>query len=96
MSPLEIAKAFDAPLLRQADPNGTGSDLVDAVGTDTVQYGAVSHGTGSSPLMQQCSPLPSSSPRFEKEYDVESIRSRRRLHIERQGNVDRPIECESF
>lgn len=27
MSPLEIARAFNAPILRDADPNATGDDL---------------------------------------------------------------------
>jgi hypothetical protein len=70
MSPLEVAKVFDAPLLRQANPNGTGRDIVDAVGKDAVQYGAVSVGTGSSPLMQQCCSQLICSPRLDKKDDV--------------------------
>lgn len=38
MSPLEVARAFDAPLLRNSDPNGEVSDLLRAAGTKRVRY----------------------------------------------------------
>lgn len=38
MSPLEIAKAFDAPLMREADPNGTVGDHLRTVGDTRVRY----------------------------------------------------------
>lgn len=38
MSPLEVARAFDAPLLRNADPNGEVSDLLRASGSKSVRY----------------------------------------------------------
>ena len=40
MSPIETAKAFKAPLLREADGNGTARDIVAQVGGLQVQYGA--------------------------------------------------------
>jgi hypothetical protein len=43
MSPLEIARAFDAPLMQHADPNGTVADHLRAVGDMRVRYG--SHAT---------------------------------------------------
>ena len=43
MSPLEIAKAFDAPLMQHADPNGSAADHIKAVGDMRVRYG--SHAT---------------------------------------------------
>jgi hypothetical protein len=39
MSPLEIAKAFDAPLLRPTDPNGTAADHIRVVGDMRLRYG---------------------------------------------------------
>jgi hypothetical protein len=39
MSPLEIAKAFDAPLMQQADPNGSVTDHLRSVGDTRVRYG---------------------------------------------------------
>jgi hypothetical protein len=39
MSPLEIAKAFDAPLMQQADPNGTVNDHLRSIGGIRVRYG---------------------------------------------------------
>lgn len=38
MSPLEVARAFDAPLLRNTDPNGEVSDLLRASGAKKVRY----------------------------------------------------------
>jgi hypothetical protein len=38
LSPLEIAKAFDAPLLRDADANGTSKELARAIGDVRVRY----------------------------------------------------------
>jgi hypothetical protein len=39
MSPLEIAKAFDAPLMQRADPNGLAADHLRTVGDIRVRYG---------------------------------------------------------
>lgn len=39
MSPLEIAKAFDAPIMGHARPNGTADDHLNAVGRMQVRYG---------------------------------------------------------
>lgn len=41
MSPIETAKAFDAPLLRGCDSNATAAELLTAVGGEPVIYGAV-------------------------------------------------------
>jgi hypothetical protein len=38
LSPLEIAKAFDAPLLHDADANGTSKELARAIGDVKVRY----------------------------------------------------------
>ena len=40
LSPLEIAKAFDAPIMHAADPNATADELVEAVGDVRVRYGS--------------------------------------------------------
>lgn len=40
LSPIETAKAFEAPLLRRADPNGTAHDICVQLGSAYVQYGA--------------------------------------------------------
>jgi hypothetical protein len=39
MSPLEIAKAFNAPMLREGDSNATAKQLVSEVGKKPVRYG---------------------------------------------------------
>lgn len=41
MSPIETAKAFNAPLLRDADGNGTSMELLAVVGDTRVRYGGV-------------------------------------------------------
>lgn len=38
MSPLEIARAFNAPLLQQAEPNATGDDLKKDFGKEKVRF----------------------------------------------------------
>ena len=38
-SPLDVAMAFDAPLLRDADPNGTADKPLRVVGYKHVRYG---------------------------------------------------------
>ena len=44
MSPLEIARAFDAPMMQQADPNATGDDLKRELGGIKVRFAADSDG----------------------------------------------------
>ena len=39
LSPAELANAFEAPLLAQADSNATADDLLRSFGRDRVQYG---------------------------------------------------------
>ncbi len=39
LSPLEIAKAFDAPLLSEVESNTTAADIVKKIGSTRVQYG---------------------------------------------------------
>ena len=46
MSPIETAKAFRAPMLMGADPNGEKEDLIAVTGDRGVLYGAVSPGEG--------------------------------------------------
>lgn len=38
MSPLEIARAFGAPLLETADPNATGYNLKKGLGTQEIHF----------------------------------------------------------
>jgi hypothetical protein len=38
MSPLEIARAFGAPLLETADPNATGDDLKKEMGAQKIRF----------------------------------------------------------
>lgn len=53
MSPIEIAKAFDAPLLEHVDCNGTADSMLKEVGAGKVQYGDVglSNGRPIDPLL---------------------------------------------
>lgn len=46
LSPLEIAKAFDAPLLQAVDANGTSEELTKAIGDLRVRYGFRKESTG--------------------------------------------------
>ncbi|KAE9378619.1 hypothetical protein N431DRAFT_450566 [Stipitochalara longipes BDJ] len=48
MSPIEIAKAFNAPLLKNNDSNADSSQLVKDLGDLGVRYGAASIGSGTS------------------------------------------------
>ena len=41
MSPLEIAKAFDAPLLAMEDSNNDSKALVKSIGKKAVRYGVI-------------------------------------------------------
>jgi hypothetical protein len=45
MSPIEIAKAFNAPISRQADSNAEAEQLIKGLGEIDVRYGVVSTGT---------------------------------------------------
>lgn len=44
MSPLEIARAFDAPLLRDADGNTTAEELARGLKTTRIKYGQLAEG----------------------------------------------------
>lgn len=44
MSPLEIARAFGAPLLETADPNATGDDLKKELGTQKIRFAVDAQG----------------------------------------------------
>lgn len=46
MSPIEIAKAFDAPLLEHVDCNGTAESMLKEVGKGKVMYGDVGLSSG--------------------------------------------------
>lgn len=46
MSPIEIAKAFDAPLLEHVDCNGTAESMLREVGKARVMYGDVGLSSG--------------------------------------------------
>jgi hypothetical protein len=46
VSPLEIAKAFDAPLLVSADGNATAKELIVQIGGHEVKYGEVIQSVG--------------------------------------------------
>lgn len=45
-SPLELAKAFDAPLLENCSSNATGNDLANIAGSVPVRYGATGKSRG--------------------------------------------------
>jgi len=60
MSPLEVAKAFDAPLMQQADPNGTINDHLRSVGNTRVRYGY--HATVAEQLQSDITEQPSCPP----------------------------------
>ena len=66
MSPLEIAKAFDAPLMRHADSNGTVDDHLRSVGDMRVRYG--SHATAAEELESDTERL-SYRPKFDETVD---------------------------
>lgn len=44
MSPLEIARAFGAPVLETADPNATGDDLKKELGTQKIRFAVDAQG----------------------------------------------------
>lgn len=46
MSPIEIAKAFDAPLLEHVDCNATAENMLKEIGVGKVQYGDVGLSSG--------------------------------------------------
>ncbi len=46
MSPLEIARAFDAPLLRKAESNATWREIARKVGNRNVTYGEIDRRAG--------------------------------------------------
>ncbi|KAK5164140.1 uncharacterized protein LTR77_010231 [Saxophila tyrrhenica] len=94
MSPLEIAKAFDAPLLRNVDSNGTASDIVRSVGKQEVQYGASSELNG--PPDPDSQEYPKLKPAVSYKEDQEGMLLRRRLRFGRQGTIDQPREGEVF
>ena len=96
MSPLELAKAFDAPLLGQVDPNAEGKDIVGAAGELRVQYGATAAAKRGSPLIQQHPPRQLESPSPGSEEDLQSIQRKRRLHFGREGMVERLEQGEVF
>lgn len=91
LSPVEVAKAFDAPLLRQADPNGTARDIVDEVGTLKILYGASASFDEDGPT--RANKL--SSNISVQEYET-NVLPRRRLHFWTEGTVATPREGETF
>jgi hypothetical protein len=52
MSPVETAKAFNAPLLRNDDSNASIKNLVEELGHLKVKYGAVEAARNDSPFKQ--------------------------------------------
>ncbi|KAM0712536.1 hypothetical protein Q7P37_011633 [Cladosporium fusiforme] len=71
MSPLEIAKAFDAPLMQRADPNGTAGDHLRTVGDTRVRYG--SHATVAEQLESDLVEKPSYQPKVGSTLDVSVV-----------------------
>lgn len=70
MSVLEIAKAFDAPLLRDVDPNGSVQEHLHAVGKTRVRYGfgtqsVVQEKDGNNDQEGQQSPHPNAAPQLD-------------------------------
>lgn len=92
MSPIEIAKAFDAPLLRGTDDNGVAREILAETGHKPIRYGASFK--GSSTLGES-----SSYGGAQMMKDDDSIRSgisKRRLHIGAEGTLEAPREGETF
>lgn len=93
MSPIEIARAFDAPLLRESDDNCSAGDLIKYTGKERVMYGAVSQPPTNSPVIwQEFHSL--RSDQDEEEISEES--QARSLHFGRQGMMEKPFEGEVF
>ena len=94
MSPIEIAKAFDAPLLRYADPNGTASDLLEEVGASKIQYGTSQRfdregGLGPSQVQRTVS-------RDDIGEDSPKALPRKTLHFGMRETVETPCEGATF
>ncbi|KAL9622883.1 MAG: hypothetical protein Q9160_002809 [Pyrenula sp. 1 TL-2023] len=87
MSPVEIAKAFNAPLLRNNDSNAETTALIEEVGGRSVMYGAVVDGGG----------LESS---VAKEYAQVQVQtqgfSARRLEMTHADTVQKPRRGQTF
>ena len=56
LSPIEVAKAFRAPMLQNADPNAKVDDLVKQVGQRPVRYGVVMTYDGQQELLEMNDP----------------------------------------
>jgi hypothetical protein len=85
MSPIEIAKAFNAPLLRQLDSNAEASELCENVGEMGVRYGVVSTGS-----------VNGRSEGKEGVHNVETELSGRKLEIARSEYVTQPEKGMKF
>ena len=57
MSPIEVAKAFDAPLLASADCNATARQLLNQIGSKGVRYGEVRQAAPETRSTDTASPL---------------------------------------
>lgn len=93
MSPIETAKAFDAPLLRQADPNGTGHDIAVQYRSTYVQYGApLLHGGDCRDPVERAK----ASSTVEVLENGRNVFPRNHLHFGREGTVAQPLEGQTF
>jgi len=86
MNPIEIAKAFNAPLLRNEDPNQEVGQLIKEVGHRDVRYGAVSPGD----IMGEQEAGRGDGPRFRVQVPP------RNLEMAEPGKVETPLDGETF
>lgn len=56
MSPIETAKAFQAPMLQNADPNANASKLVKGLGERPIRYGTITRHDSGQELLEMNDP----------------------------------------
>ncbi|MCJ1437803.1 hypothetical protein MMC27_007190 [Xylographa pallens] len=87
LSPIEVAKAFRAPLLRDSDCNGDIDMLLEETGFRKARYGVVNE--------QELTPIDAVSAHLDdNEGGMETIRQR--LEIARLGSVSLPFEGHTY
>jgi len=96
LNPIETARAFDAPLLRESDPNGTASELMAGkLGNLRVRYGASHSETGDQePLTYEGTKAMLATGEVHEVGEEGSMR--RRLRFGRENTVEKPRDGETF
>lgn len=84
MSPIELAKAFNAPLLSNEDSNAEVEGLVSKVGDKAVRYGVVTSGFERGDATKNYSRVTASG------FDTDTSRQNMRLEIADEGVVGVP------